>query len=74
MEVPQVDYALSQFNMEYKPRGALKGQALADFILVFPPYSKDDTWALIVIPGVGAPPWSEEEQRPLVEPLCWRGR
>lgn len=64
MEVPQVDYALSQFNMEYKPRGALKGQALADFILVFPPYSKDDTWALIVIPGVDAPPEAKKNSAP----------
>lgn len=27
---------LSQFDIEYKPRGAIKGQALADFILEFP--------------------------------------
>ena len=28
---------LGQFDIEYKPRTAIKGQALADFILEFPP-------------------------------------
>ncbi|XP_074324047.1 uncharacterized protein LOC141660970 [Apium graveolens] len=59
---------LSQFDVEYKPRGALKGQALADFILEFPPQSDEDSMALIAVPGVAEPfddkqncaPWSRD--------------
>ena len=46
---------LSQFDVDYKPRGALKGQALADFILEFPPQSEEDSRALIVIPEMVEP-------------------
>ncbi|XP_074336436.1 uncharacterized protein LOC141673582 [Apium graveolens] len=46
---------LNQFDVEYKPRGALKGQTLANFILEFPPQSEEDSVALIAIPGVVEP-------------------
>lgn len=41
---------LSQFDIEFKPCGPIKGQALADFILEFPPQSEGNDWAIIGAP------------------------
>ncbi|XP_074351503.1 uncharacterized protein LOC141690618 [Apium graveolens] len=41
---------LGQFEVDYKPRTAIKGQALADFLLEFPPHQEVEPGALIVIP------------------------
>ncbi|XP_074378164.1 uncharacterized protein LOC141719685 [Apium graveolens] len=42
---------LGQFEMDYKSRTAIKGQALADFVLEFPPHQEVDPGALVVIPS-----------------------
>ncbi|XP_074337040.1 uncharacterized protein LOC141674218 [Apium graveolens] len=42
---------LGQFEVDYKPRTAIKGQALADFVLKFPPYQEVEPGALVVIPS-----------------------
>ncbi|XP_074344614.1 uncharacterized protein LOC141683736 [Apium graveolens] len=42
---------LGQFEVDYKPRTAIKGQALADFVLEFPPYQEVELGALVVIPS-----------------------
>ncbi|XP_074351692.1 uncharacterized protein LOC141690829 [Apium graveolens] len=42
---------LSQFEVDYKPMTAIKGQALADFVLEFPPYQEVEPGALVVIPS-----------------------
>ncbi|XP_074378431.1 uncharacterized protein LOC141719973 [Apium graveolens] len=42
---------LGQFKVEYKHRTAIKGLALADFILEFPPHQEKVQGAIIVIPG-----------------------
>ena len=38
---------LSQFNIEYKPRSAIKRQALVDFILESPPEIEGNDMAII---------------------------
>ncbi|KAL8148101.1 hypothetical protein AgCh_005444 [Apium graveolens] len=42
---------LSQFEVDYKPQTAIKGQALADFVLEFPPYQESEQGAFVIIPG-----------------------
>ncbi|XP_074326579.1 uncharacterized protein LOC141664521 [Apium graveolens] len=42
---------LGQFEVDYKPRTAIKGQALADFVLEFPPHQEVEPGALVVIPS-----------------------
>ncbi|XP_074324060.1 uncharacterized protein LOC141660982 [Apium graveolens] len=42
---------LGQFEVDYKPRTAIKGQALADFMLEFPPHQEVEPGALVVIPS-----------------------
>ncbi|XP_074361662.1 uncharacterized protein LOC141701928 [Apium graveolens] len=58
---------LGQFEVDYKPRTTIKSQALADFVLEFPPHQEVEHEALIVIPSAeemglknqnGAPWWS----------------
>ncbi|XP_074352696.1 uncharacterized protein LOC141691843 [Apium graveolens] len=41
---------LGQFEVDYKPRTAIKGQALTDFLLEFPPHQEVESGALVVIP------------------------
>ncbi|XP_074337232.1 uncharacterized protein LOC141674424 [Apium graveolens] len=43
---------LGQFEGDYKPRTAIKGQALADFMLEFPTHQEVESGALIVIPSI----------------------
>ncbi|XP_074342942.1 uncharacterized protein LOC141680679 [Apium graveolens] len=45
---------LGQFEVDYKPRTTIKGQALADFILEFPPHQEVNPGALVVIPSTEA--------------------
>ncbi|XP_074324220.1 uncharacterized protein LOC141661133 [Apium graveolens] len=40
---------LGQFEVDYKPRTAIKGQALADFMLEFPPHQEVEPRALVVM-------------------------
>ncbi|XP_074324392.1 uncharacterized protein LOC141661309 [Apium graveolens] len=40
-----------QLPVDYKPRTAIKGQALADFVLEFPPHQEVELGALVVIPS-----------------------
>ncbi|XP_074337673.1 uncharacterized protein LOC141674871 [Apium graveolens] len=40
-----------QLPVDYKPRTAIKGQALADFVLEFPPHQEVEPGALVVIPS-----------------------
>ncbi|XP_074327818.1 uncharacterized protein LOC141665734 [Apium graveolens] len=42
---------LGQFEVDYKPRTAIKCQALADFVLEFPPHQEVEQGALVVIPS-----------------------
>ncbi|XP_074359652.1 uncharacterized protein LOC141699695 [Apium graveolens] len=42
---------LGQLEVDYKPRTAIKGQALADFVPEFPPYQEVEPGALVVIPS-----------------------
>ncbi|XP_074323791.1 uncharacterized protein LOC141688621 [Apium graveolens] len=42
---------LGQFEVDYKPRTAIKGQALADFVLEFPSHQEVEPGALVVIPS-----------------------
>ncbi|XP_074378382.1 uncharacterized protein LOC141719919 [Apium graveolens] len=58
---------LGQFEVDYKPRTAIKGQALADFVLEFPQHQEVEPGALVVIPcteevglerQISAPWWS----------------
>ncbi|XP_074328487.1 uncharacterized protein LOC141666399 [Apium graveolens] len=42
---------LGQFEVDYKPRTAIKGQALIDFVLEFPPHQEVEPGALVVIPS-----------------------
>ncbi|XP_074342688.1 uncharacterized protein LOC141680330 [Apium graveolens] len=42
---------LSQFEVDYKPRTAIKGQVLADFIIEFPPHQEVEQGTLIVMPS-----------------------
>ncbi|XP_074347110.1 uncharacterized protein LOC141685935 [Apium graveolens] len=42
---------LGQFKVDYKPRIAIKGQALANFVLKFPPHQEVEPGALVVIPS-----------------------
>ncbi|XP_074327794.1 uncharacterized protein LOC141665706 [Apium graveolens] len=42
---------LGQFEVDYKPRTAIKGQALADFVLEFPPHQEVEQGANVVIPS-----------------------
>ncbi|XP_074326570.1 uncharacterized protein LOC141664514 [Apium graveolens] len=42
---------LGQFEVDYKPRTVIKGQALADFVLEFPPHQEVEPGALVVIPS-----------------------
>ncbi|XP_074378174.1 uncharacterized protein LOC141719699 [Apium graveolens] len=42
---------LGQFEVDYKPRTAIKGQALADFVLEFPPHQEVELGALVVVPS-----------------------
>ncbi|XP_074324068.1 uncharacterized protein LOC141660988 [Apium graveolens] len=42
---------LGQFEVDYKPRTAIKGQDLADFMLEFPPHQEVEPGALVVIPS-----------------------
>ncbi|XP_074346494.1 uncharacterized protein LOC141685280 [Apium graveolens] len=43
---------LGQFEVDYKPRTAIKGQALADIVLEFPPHQEVESGALVVIPSI----------------------
>ncbi|XP_074347670.1 uncharacterized protein LOC141686541 [Apium graveolens] len=43
---------LGQFEVDYKPRTVIKGQALADFVLEFPPHQEVEHGTLVVIPSV----------------------
>ncbi|XP_074381115.1 uncharacterized protein LOC141721873 [Apium graveolens] len=43
---------IGQFEVDYKPRTAIKGHALADFILEFPPTKKWIRGGFIVIPEI----------------------
>ncbi|XP_074354564.1 uncharacterized protein LOC141693377 [Apium graveolens] len=43
---------LGQFEVDYKPRTAIKGQALTDFVLEFPPHQEVEPGALVVIPSI----------------------
>ncbi|XP_074336539.1 uncharacterized protein LOC141673694 [Apium graveolens] len=42
---------LSQFEVDYKPKTAIKGQALADVVLEFPSHQEVEPGALVVIPS-----------------------
>ncbi|XP_074351895.1 uncharacterized protein LOC141691046 [Apium graveolens] len=42
---------LGQFEVDYKPRTAIKGQALADFFLKCPPHQEIEPRALVFIPS-----------------------
>ncbi|XP_074326975.1 uncharacterized protein LOC141664914 [Apium graveolens] len=42
---------LGQFEVDYKPRTTIKGQALTDFVLEFPPHQEVEPGALVVIPS-----------------------
>ncbi|XP_074364540.1 uncharacterized protein LOC141705524 [Apium graveolens] len=44
-------FELGQFEVDYKPRTAIKGQALADFVLEFPPHQEVEQGALVVMPS-----------------------
>ena len=41
---------MGQFDIDYKPRTTIKGQALADFLLEFPPSMKEAKLELTVEP------------------------
>ncbi|XP_074346956.1 uncharacterized protein LOC141685772 [Apium graveolens] len=43
---------LGQFEVDYKPRTAIKGQALANFMLEFSPHQEVEQGALVVIPSI----------------------
>ncbi|XP_074342940.1 uncharacterized protein LOC141680677 [Apium graveolens] len=42
---------LGQFEVDYKPRTTIKGQALVDFMLEFPPHQEVESGALVFIPS-----------------------
>ncbi|XP_074324325.1 uncharacterized protein LOC141661238 [Apium graveolens] len=42
---------LGQFEVDYKPRTAIKVQALADFMLEFPPHHEVEQGTLVIIPS-----------------------
>ena len=47
-----MSHELSQFDIEYKPRNVVKGQALADFILEFSLQYEGDDKALMSTPPI----------------------
>ncbi|XP_074370795.1 uncharacterized protein LOC141711956 [Apium graveolens] len=42
---------LGQFEVDYRPKTAIKGQALTDFVLEFPPHQEVEQGALVVMPS-----------------------
>ena len=53
---------LSQFDVECKPRAAIKGQALADFILEFPLQNDGDSLAIVPVSTPSGATFSRENE------------